>query len=174
MIKLADRALFIGRFQPFHHGHLAVVESLLAKHQEVIIAIGSAECCSADDNPFSAGERVEIIRASLLPEQLKRVIIIPVRDINNNSLWVSHLKSYVPEFSVVYTNNKLVSMLFLKAGIKVDGISYIDRGLNEGKVIRKLMSMGDDKWKKHVPCGAHKFILSINGIERMRAISERE
>ena len=171
---MADRALFIGRFQPFHHGHLEVVNSLLAKHEEVIIAIGSAECCSAEDNPFSAGERVEMIRASLLPEQLKRVIAIPIRDINNNSLWVSHLKSYVPEFSVVYTNNPLVKMLFSKAGIKVENISYVDRGLNEGKAIRKLMSQGNDAWKKHVPQGAHGFIMSIKGIERMRAIAGRE
>jgi len=170
----ADRALFIGRFQPFHHGHLAVVESLLAKHREVIIAIGSAECCSSDDNPFSAGERVEMIRASLLPKQLKRVIIIPVRDINNNSLWVSHLKSYVPGFSVVYTNNPLVGLLFSRSGTKVGRIKYVDRGLNEGKIIRALMSKGDKRWKRHVPSGACSSIESIGGIERMSAIAKRE
>lgn len=166
--------LFIGRFQPFHHGHLSVVKSLLGKHDEVIIAIGSAESCSAKDNPFSAGERIEMIRASLLPDELKRAIIIPVRDIDNNSLWVSHLKSYVPEFTTVYTNNPLVSLLFRKSGAMVGRIKYIDRGQNEGRIIRALMSRGNRNWKKHVSCGACTFIESINGIERMKAIAKRE
>lgn len=34
------RGLFVGRFQPFHLGHLHVIKELLEKVDELIIAIG--------------------------------------------------------------------------------------------------------------------------------------
>jgi len=168
-----DRALFIGRFQPFHHGHQKVVERLLELYDEVIIAIGSAESSFTEDNPFSAGERVDMIRLAFTPEQLSRLVIIPVRDVQDHSLWANHLKSYVPSFRVVHSNNPLVTELFDKAGVKVVPIEYVDRGLKEGRLIRELMAQGKDEWKKHVPVGSAGFIESIKGAERLRDIKRK-
>jgi len=168
-----DRALFIGRFQPFHHGHQKVVERLLELYDEVIIAIGSAESSFTEDNPFSAGERVDMVRAAFTPSQLSRLVIIPVRDVNDHSLWVSHLKSYVPSFRVVHSNNPLVTELFDRAGVKVVPIEYVDRGLKEGKLIRELMAEGKDEWKRHVPEGCADFIESIKGAERLREMKRK-
>ncbi|HDH28034.1 MAG TPA: nicotinamide-nucleotide adenylyltransferase, partial [Euryarchaeota archaeon] len=51
------RALLIGRFQPFHKGHLAVIKKILSEADELIIVVGSSQHRGAVENPFSADER---------------------------------------------------------------------------------------------------------------------
>lgn len=75
-VNVSGRALFVGRFQPFHNGHLAVINQLLERHNEVIIAIGSAEESISSDNPMTAGERVEMIRRCFPTSTLSRLIIV--------------------------------------------------------------------------------------------------
>ena len=55
------RALFVGRFQPFHYGHLHAVESILKENDELLLVVGSAQMSHEPDNPFTAGERIEMI-----------------------------------------------------------------------------------------------------------------
>ena len=62
---MTSTALFIGRFQPFHEGHLSVVKRALRDNDFLLIGIGSAEEDYLPDNPFTAGERWEMIRAAL-------------------------------------------------------------------------------------------------------------
>lgn len=145
------RALFVGRFQPFHNGHLAVINKLLETHNEVIIAIGSAEESISSDNPMTAGERVEMIRRCFTPSALSRLIIIPVRDINNNNMWVAHLVSHLPEFEVVYSNNPLVHYLFSRSGFRAEKFQFFERGSCEGTKIRKDILSGGSRWKKCMP-----------------------
>ena len=45
--------VFIGRFQPFHRGHKAVVDEALQRADEVIMLIGSANLPRSLRNPFS-------------------------------------------------------------------------------------------------------------------------
>jgi len=162
------RALFVGRFQPFHKGHLSVIRNILNNYDEAIIVVGSAEESLSNENPFTAGERIEMIRRCLNDS---RVIIVPVRDINNNSLWVPHLLSYLPKFDAVYSNNELVKILFSRYGIPVKGIKFHERKKHEGKTIRKQMLKGN-LWKKHIPKPASDFIEEIKGIERIRRIAK--
>ena len=168
------RALFVGRFQPFHHGHYQVALRLLEKHDEVIIAIGSAESSYSDENPFTAGERIEMVRAAFEPKLLSRIIIIPVRDINDHAKWVSHVMAYVPKFEAVYSNNELVQRLFRESGIgvKVESIEMIDRGNKEGRYIRSLMAQGNPEWEKHVPGPVAVFIKAIGGLDRIERMKK--
>ncbi|RLF01945.1 MAG: nicotinamide-nucleotide adenylyltransferase, partial [Thermoprotei archaeon] len=55
------RGLFVGRFQPFHLGHLKALRWILEREDEVIICIGSAQYSHSLRNPFTVGERVEMI-----------------------------------------------------------------------------------------------------------------
>ncbi|HDJ89497.1 MAG TPA: nicotinamide-nucleotide adenylyltransferase, partial [Thermoprotei archaeon] len=55
------RGLFIGRFQPFHLGHFYALKWILSKVDEVIIGIGSAQVSYTIKNPFTLGERIEMI-----------------------------------------------------------------------------------------------------------------
>ena len=55
----------MGRFQPFHLGHLELVKQILDQCDEVIIAITSAQFNYLEKDPFTAGERIEMIHNSL-------------------------------------------------------------------------------------------------------------
>ena len=59
------KALFIGRFQPFHLGHLLLLQRLSKQYDEFIIGIGSSQYQNTYDNPFSEEERRQMIIQSL-------------------------------------------------------------------------------------------------------------
>lgn len=63
--KPYDLTVFIGRFQPFHAGHLSVVRSALDKAGRVLILVGSSNIARDTRNPFSYAERTEIISRTL-------------------------------------------------------------------------------------------------------------
>ena len=64
-----NRALFIGRFQPFHNAHLADVRDILKKADEIVIGIGSSQEKTTKDNPFSYNERKAMIKNTLKNKQ---------------------------------------------------------------------------------------------------------
>ena len=113
------RGLYVGRFQPFHNGHKAVIDGLCEEVDELIIGIGSAQMSHDLRHPFTAGERVLMIRRALSDAKIP-LYIIPLEDIKRNALWVSHVRSMVPPFDAVYTSNPLVIRLFDEAGIPVE------------------------------------------------------
>lgn len=164
------RALFIGRFQPFHHGHYDALKKLLKKYGEVVVVIGSSEASFSNENPFTAGERIEMIRAAFAKGELSRLVLVPVPDINNNTVWVDHVLMHTPAVHEVYSNNQLVKMLFSKHGILVKSTDFFDRGTKEGTYLRKLMVEGDQAWRKHVPRKTVEYLDAIEAEKRIRKI----
>jgi nicotinamide-nucleotide adenylyltransferase len=170
---LVNRGLLVGRFQPFHKGHLHVIHDILDKVDEIIVAIGSAQCSHTINDPFTAGERIEMIRATLTSEHVEssKYLLIPVTDINDNRLWVSHVVTLVPHFDVVFSNKPLVKILFSEAGYKVQPIKFYQRELFSATDIRKKIIDGDEEWKSLVPNEVANFILAIKGDERLKAVA---
>jgi len=169
------RALYIGRFQPFHYGHLEVIRKILNENDELIIAIGSAQESHTKQNPFTAGERFEIIRSNLVAERfdLAKIYIVPVEDIKRNSLWVAHVKSLVPKFDKVYSNEPLVKILFNEAGVKVIKTPLFSRADYSSTNVRNtILSCGN--WEKLVPRPTYEYIESINGVERLKRINSSD
>jgi bifunctional NMN adenylyltransferase/nudix hydrolase len=92
-----DYLVFIGRFEPFHNGHAAVARAALSKARKLIVLIGSAGMPRTTKNPWSASERIEMVRAAL-GAQSERVICVPLRDrLYNESLWISDVQRIVAE-----------------------------------------------------------------------------
>jgi nicotinamide-nucleotide adenylyltransferase len=56
------RGLYVGRFQPFHLGHLDAIKYTLKEVDELVIVIGSAQYSHNANNPFTAGERLVMVR----------------------------------------------------------------------------------------------------------------
>jgi nicotinamide-nucleotide adenylyltransferase len=123
------RGLLIGRYQPFHKGHLEVIKNILKEVDDLIIGIGSAQISHTLENPFTAGERMTMISNALRDEGVNRCIyIIPIPDLWNNALWVNHVKSLTPGFQVVYTGNSLAKRLFKENGMEVREQPLFNRG----------------------------------------------
>ena len=172
------RGLFIGRFQPPHKAHLIVIKNILQEVNELIIVIGSAQFNYILKDPFTAGERIWMLREAMKEYNidLSKVILIPLNNIENNAVWVSYLKSYVPPFDIVYTGNPFVAKLFQDNGIKVKLIELIERDKYSGTRIRELMIKDDESWKDLVPKSVVKIIELINGVKRLKiaALMEAE
>lgn len=90
-----DVAVYIGRFQPFHNGHLAVLRHALETAPACIVVIGSAYQARTPKNPFTWEERVEMIRLALPEADRGRVSFIPVRDYYDESRWLSVVRRRV-------------------------------------------------------------------------------
>jgi nicotinamide-nucleotide adenylyltransferase len=171
---LPDRGLFIGRFQPFHVGHLESVKRLAAQHDELVVGIGSANVSHTPTNPFTAGERMEMIRGALAEAGVANAVVVPIPDVGRNALWVSHVASLVPRFSVCHTNNPLPARLFSEAGYKVAPVPFYDRGTFEGTRIRGLLARDAKEWRALVPAAVARVILEVDGVARVRELAHPE
>jgi len=111
-------ALYIGRFQPFHLGHLDAVKQILRKEKSLIIAIGSAQYSRLPENPFSADEREKMIKAALKEAGIsaQKYKILPVKNIEDYSKWPAHVDKTLPPYGTVYTGSKIVKNLYEKYG----------------------------------------------------------
>ena len=93
------RALMMGRFQPFHLGHLDLVKQILSECDEVIIALTGSQFNYIEKDPFTAGERIEMIHQSLKNEniELSRCYVIPIENQFNVATWAAYLKASLPK-----------------------------------------------------------------------------
>lgn len=164
------RSLIVGRFQPFHNGHLSVIKEMSKESLYIVICIGSAQESHTALNPFTAGERITMIHNTLVAEGVSNFFIIPVEDLKSNGIWVSKVETLCPKFDTVYSNNPLVKRLFSEKGYKIKSVQFKSRGMLSGTNIRKLMLSGE-KWETLVPKEAFKVINDIDGIQRLSDIS---
>jgi nicotinamide-nucleotide adenylyltransferase len=173
--KTIMRALFVGRFQPLHLGHLEALRTILNDADELIIVIGSAQKSHDLDNPFTAGERIAMIRAALEELQVasSRYYLIPVPDSTMHACWASMVVAYCPSFHVVYTNEPLTRRLFREAGIPVRGIPLFQRELYSATEIRQRILTGKT-WRTLLPPAVAAIIEEIKGVERLRELAETD
>ena len=166
--RMEKRGLFVGRFQPFHKGHLELIKKVLNEIDEIVIIVGSSQYSHRLDNPFTAGERITMIRRALEKEGigLAKIWIIPVPDVHQHALWVSQIVGYSPKFDVVYANEPLTHRLFNEAGFKVKSMPFIKREFYNATKIRKKIVCGED-WEKFVPSSVAQFIKDIDGDKRL-------
>jgi nicotinamide-nucleotide adenylyltransferase len=167
------RALFIGRFQPFHRGHLKAVEDIVKKSEELIIAIGSAQYSYEPNNPFTSGERLVMIRLALNEAKIDpaRYLIVPLPDIHRPLMWVTWTVSFVGHFDIVFSNGPVTARVFKEEGYEVKSIPAYNQKLYSGSEIRKRMRT-DEKWRQLVPKSVASYIDSIDGVNRLKDMGE--
>lgn len=166
------RGFYIGRFQPYHNGHQSVLEHIAQDVDEIVIGIGSAQLSHVDDNPFTAGERVLMITRALASLGCP-FYVIPIEDIKRNALWVAHVLSMTPPFDLCYSSNPLVVQLFKEAGMHVQSPAMYERDTLSGTEIRRRM-LNKEPWKSLVPPEVVQVIREIDGVERLRQISQKD
>ncbi|HEV3432864.1 MAG TPA: nicotinamide-nucleotide adenylyltransferase [Nitrososphaera sp.] len=168
--------LFIGRFQPFHKGHLAAVKFALEKVEQLVIVVGSAQKSHEPRNPFTAGERIRMIKESIDIDgeaDIRRILIIPVPDTDVHSLWTHQVDMLVPKYDIVFANDPFTLMLFHEKGTKAIEAPLYRRNEMSATEIRKRMA-AEEIWEDLVPTPVSKIIKEINGVERVKALSQRD
>lgn len=90
-----DAAVFIGRFQPPHLGHVAMLTHALSAAQSVIVVLGSAFQARTPKNPFTWQERQAMIEACFAPDQRERLQFLPIADFYDEARWVQAVQAGV-------------------------------------------------------------------------------
>ncbi len=156
-------ALFIGRFQPLHNGHVFAIKEILKNNEQLIIAIGSAQK-NGHENPFSFSERKEMIELSVSGNYR----IFPLEDMNDNNLWAQQVEKVCGKFDFVYTGNPLVAEILSSAGYSVKPVKILPCA--SATEIREMIADGNPEWKEFVPAPAVEFLEKNKGVERVGKI----
>lgn len=145
--------IFPGRFQPFHNGHLMVVQGMMKISDNVIIVICDGKGGGADD-PFTVDQRREMISSALLSADILDATIAVVKDAESDESWAHHVLDAAgnPADAVVWSGNENVRKIFEAKGLTTKKIVPVP-GI-EAEEIRKMIKEGDTKWRAKVPAGA--------------------
>lgn len=181
-----ERALYIGKFQPFHIGHLEIVKNMdkAPDIDEIVIAVGSSQWSWQNrdperfwlDNMFTIDERAAIIESSLRGKIKKKFHIVPIFDFlpkwdkDSTPKWFNGIKTRCPEFHVLYSNRGKAIKLFSEAGYEArpNPLSYDF----SATIVREKMALGDT-WQYLVAPEAARIIERLGGEKRAAELFSR-
>lgn len=154
------KGLFIGRFQPFHHGHLSAVQQALVQCDFLTIGIGSSQYNRTEENPFTFEEREKIIRVSLKEAEIteERFHLLALPDIHDNARWPGHVKSLAGDFDTLFMSNTgIVKELFEKYAPETPIVLLKEEIPISATRIRQKIARKED-WQKDISPAAVKLI----------------
>lgn len=161
------KGLFIGRFQPFHNGHMAVVEKMTEECDSIIIGVGSAQKEREINDPLSGGKRVDIITKILENRLSIPFEVYPIPDINCYPAWVHYIKAILPRFDRVYANSSVVIRLFEETRIETIQVKEVNRDEYSGTEIRRRIVEGEE-WTHLVPEEVAEYLEVIDMEEMLK------
>jgi bifunctional NMN adenylyltransferase/nudix hydrolase len=92
-------AVVIGRFQPFHNGHLALIKKASQIGDQVLVLLGSAHAAPNIKNPFTFLEREQMIYDACEDEGIKTVRIEPITDnLYSDNDWIKQIQAKIDKF----------------------------------------------------------------------------
>ena len=159
--------LLIGRFQPFHLGHLEALRFALSKVDKLWVGLGSSNKPVEKNNPFTAEERKEMILSSIDDSMKKDISIYFIPDVDNHVKWIEKIDAIVPKFDIIFSNDDLTKHLYSKRATQVVSIPFFNRDKLSGTNIRDLI-ISDQKWENLVPEGTKNFLINSNAKERLK------
>lgn len=174
---MSKRALLVGRFQPFHYGHLHAVKHILKQVDEIVIGIGSAQYANSSRNPLSADERYEMIVRALRAEgvALSRISIVPIPDIEGEGQhWGELVLERIPRVDLAFSNDPETVKDLSSVGIEVEPIPFLRREVYAARKIRELMLEGNEDWRELVPKSVASFLDEIDMEDRVRDMARRQ
>ncbi|MGY5143511.1 MAG: nicotinamide-nucleotide adenylyltransferase [Candidatus Nitrosopumilus sp. bin_32a] len=149
--------LLIGRFQPFHLGHLEALQFALSKVDKLWVGLGSSNKPVEKNNPFTAEQRKEMILSSIDDSMKEKISIYFIPDLDNHIKWMEKIDTIVPKFDIIFSNDDLTKHLYSKRNIQVLTIPFLNRESLSGTNIRDLITH-DQKWDDLVPEGTRNFL----------------
>jgi len=159
--------LLIGRFQPFHLGHLEALRFALSKVDKLWVGLGSSNKPAQKNDPFSAEERKEMILSSIDDLMKDKISIYFIPDLDNHVKWIEKIDTIVPKFDIVFSNDELTKHLYSKRALQIIPIPFLKRDILSGTKIRDLI-ISDQKWDNLVPEGTKNFLINTGAKEHLK------
>ena len=161
--------LLIGRFQPFHLGHLQALQFALSKVDNLWVGLGSSNKPIEKNNPFTAKQRKEMILSSIDDSMKQRISIYFIPDLDNHMRWIEKIDTIVPKFDIIFSNDDLTKHLYSKRNIQVVSIPFLNRESLSGTNIRDLI-ISDQKWDDLVPSGTKAILENLDSKNRLQIL----
>ncbi|MEI6728128.1 MAG: adenylyltransferase/cytidyltransferase family protein [bacterium] len=163
-------ALFIGRFQPLHLGHIDAIKQILGKgYKRVVIGLGSSQEKNTRKNPFDLKERQELIKQVLSKTfPLVKFEFLPIPDFANSKQWLQFILEHCPSFDTVFTGNPYVEFCFKESDKKIEklNINLPIKATN----IRYQVAENGQLWEGTVPLEVAKKLNSKDSQKRFKNI----
>ena len=161
--------LLIGRFQPFHLGHLEALKFASSKVDNLWLGLGSSNKSIEKNNPFSAEERKKMILSSIDDSIKNKITIYFIPDVDNHVKWIEKIDTIVPKFDIVFSNDPLTDHLYSKRTVRVIPIPFLKRDQLSGTRIRDLIK-SDQKWDDLVTSGTKHVLENLDGKNRLKIL----
>jgi nicotinamide-nucleotide adenylyltransferase len=152
----------VGRFQPLHKGHVALIKAAQERCGSVVVAIGSTQAKPSLRNPFTAAERRQML-AAVFPT----LPVVEVPDLHDAARWAAHCLAITGKVDRVFGNDDATLDLFEMEGLAVERPGLVERGQYEASAIRVLLAEGDRAWLKAVPPPVADLLLKWDAPKRM-------
>jgi cytidyltransferase-like protein len=125
----ARRAMFVGRWQPFHNGHKWLISQKLDEGEPVLIAV--RDIPPDAKNPFTTQQTIKMVEQVYAGQD---VVVLPIPDIS----------------SVNYGRG-------VGYGI-IEHVPPADVGFVSATSIRERIQNNDDSWKENVDSSIHTLV----------------
>ena len=161
--------LLIGRFQPFHLGHLEALQFALSKVDKLWLGLGSSNKPMEKTNPFSVEERKQMIMSSIDDSIKNKISIYSIPDLDNHVKWIENIDTIVPDYQIVFSNDPITEHLYSKRNVNVITIPFFKRDQLSGTRLRDLIK-SDQKWDDLVPEGTKLILQKFDAKNRLKIL----
>ncbi len=172
--------IYIGRFQPFHLGHLRTLNLALEKTKQVILILGSHRVAADTRNPWRSPERIAMIQSCLTPEALQRIHFLTVRDwLYSDNLWLAAVQQQVLEITegsnsvVILGHRKDASSYYLNLFPQWD---YLETGhyqeLNSTQIRAAYFEGKETDYLDKIPLAIAKYLKTFQKSESYTALCD--
>jgi len=166
-----DIAVLIGRFQPYHNGHAALLATALATAPRVFVLLGSSFAARNAKNPFTWEERAAMIGCSLDEAQRARIEFLPMRDHYDDLRWARDAIRAVEKKATsgarvaVIGHFKDPSSQYLNRLPGWDFIAVPQQGDYDANALRSIWFEGEDPAVNHALLAPHMPLPALHYIE---------
>jgi len=167
-----ESVLFIGRFQPFHLGHLEIIKKYSKNCSIIKIVIGSKDKSFEKCNPFTYKEREEMVRLALYDSGILNYEIYHIKDVVSDDEWRENIKSSVKGFDALITGNKSVKEIFCLENVDID---YFDEEISRYKGLSSTQIRKDwlnSEERSGLPVSVFYYLKKIRAFERLKDMNK--
>ena len=165
----------VGRFQPFHIGHLKLVQAIFKQVSFLKIGVGSAQYHDTPDNPFTYEERKQMILRALAAVGVSSDCfeVFPIPDLHDMAKWTAEVQQVFGEFDVFYSNNSWIRELFDRVGKNLGIPMKFDFNVLNGTRIRKMI-FSQQSLKAVLPSEVIQYLEEIDAFSRFLEIYQNK